>query len=97
MSSYGGKIKFEFLVLKIHVLSLNFNLSNYLKSIYPVGVVLDVGRKVSHVEVGDTVWSAQPIACNGTLSEFVVIDGNSVRLKPVHLSHDGAATLPYSR
>ena len=60
------------------------------------GVVLDVGRNVSNVEVGDTVWSAQPIALNGTLSEFVVIDSNTVRLKPVLLNHDGAATLPYS-
>jgi hypothetical protein len=60
------------------------------------GVVLDVGRQVVHVGVGDAVWSAQPLAANGTLSEFVVIDGNSVRLKPVHLGHDGAATLPYS-
>ena len=60
------------------------------------GVVLDVGRNVSNVEVGDTVWSAQPIALNGTLSEFVVIESNTVRLKPVLLNHDGAATLPYS-
>ena len=60
------------------------------------GVILDVGRNVSNVEVGDTVWSAQPIALNGTLSEFVVIESNTVRLKPVLLNHDGAATLPYS-
>ena len=60
------------------------------------GVVLDVGRKVSHVEVGDTVWSAQPLASNGTLSEFLVINADSVRLKPAHLGHDGAATLPFS-
>ena len=26
------------------------------------GVVLDVGRKVTNVDVGDSVWSALPIA-----------------------------------
>lgn len=61
------------------------------------GVVLDVGRNVSHLEVGDQCWSAIPLAVrNGSLSEFVVMESSSVRLKPAHLSHDGAATLPYS-
>ena len=60
------------------------------------GVVLDVGRNVSHLEVGDQCWSAIPLAVHGSLSEFIVMEAKSVRLKPAHLSHDGAATLPYS-
>lgn len=60
------------------------------------GVVLDVGRLVDHVQVGDSVWSVQPLAANGTLCEFVVVNADSVRLKPAHLGHDGAATMPYS-
>ena len=57
---------------------------------------MEVGRKVKHVGVGDAVWSAQPIGLSGTLSEFVVVRGDSVRLRPPHLAHEGAATLPYS-
>ena len=60
-------------------------------------VVLDVGRKVTNVDVGDAVWSALPIAAhNGALCEFVVVESNQLCLRPTKLSHDGAATLPYS-
>jgi len=61
------------------------------------GVVLDVGKKVKNVDVGDAVWSALPIAANnGALCEFVVVESNQLCLRPTKLSHDGAATLPYA-
>ena len=60
------------------------------------GVVLDVGSKVSNVEVGDAVWGALPLASNGSLSEFIVVDGKNVFLKPSNINFDGAATLPFS-
>ena len=60
------------------------------------GVVLDIGRKVKNVDVGDNVWSALPIASNGALCEFVVVESDIVSLRPAHLSHDGAATLPFA-
>ena len=61
------------------------------------GVVLDVGRKVTNVDVGDAVWSALPIAANaGALCEFVVVESDQLCLRPTKLSHDGAATLPYA-
>lgn len=60
------------------------------------GVVMEVGRRVNHTKVGDAVWSAQPVATEGVLCEFVVVPGHTVRLKPPHLGHDGACTVPYS-
>ena len=60
------------------------------------GVVLDVGSKVDNVEVGDAVWGALPLASSGSLSEFIVVDGKSVQLKPSNINFDGAATLPFS-
>ena len=61
------------------------------------GVVLDVGRKVTNVDVGDAVWSALPIGANsGALCEFVVVESYQLCLRPTKLSHDGAATLPYA-
>lgn len=60
------------------------------------GVVLDVGRNVKNVKVGDAVWAALPIAMNGALREFIVIQSHLLSLRPKNLSHDGAATLPYS-
>jgi len=61
------------------------------------GVVLDVGKKVTNVDVGDAVWSALPIGANsGALCEFVVVESYQLCLRPTKLSHDGAATLPYA-
>ena len=85
LSGYGRNERGCYKNRKVHVLGRDFS-----------GVVLDVGRSVKNVEVGDAVWSALPIAANGSLSEFLVVDSRLVSLKPTHLSHDGAATLPYS-
>ncbi|XP_075001701.1 NAD(P)H oxidoreductase RTN4IP1, mitochondrial isoform X2 [Calonectris borealis] len=59
------------------------------------GVVMECGLSVSYFKPGDEVWAAIPPWKQGTLSEFVVANGNEVSFKPKCLSHTEAASLPY--
>ena len=81
---------------RLHTRKCRYNGENVIIGRDFSGVVLDVGKNVTNVDVGDGVWSARPLAGDGSLVEFIVIDSWALRLKPAHLSHDGAATLPYS-
>ncbi|XP_049627192.1 reticulon-4-interacting protein 1, mitochondrial [Suncus etruscus] len=59
------------------------------------GVVMECGLDVKYFKPGDEVWAAVPPWKQGTLSEFVVVGGNEVSLKPRSLTHTQAASLPY--
>ncbi|XP_042795403.1 reticulon-4-interacting protein 1, mitochondrial isoform X1 [Panthera leo] len=59
------------------------------------GVVMECGLDVRYFKPGDEVWAAVPPWKQGTLSEFVVVSGNEVSLKPKSLTHTQAASLPY--
>ena len=58
------------------------------------GVVDAVGADVSHLKVGDAVYSRPDIVRNGTYAEYVVIRASEVAAKPESLSHNEAAAVP---
>lgn len=59
------------------------------------GVVLDCGSKVTHVQPGDEVWASIPPWQQGSLAEYVLLNGSDVSVKPPGLSHVEAAAIPY--
>lgn len=59
-----------------------------------VGIVRDVGDKVTLFKPGDSVWYAGDLTRPGCNSEYHLVDENIVGLKPQHLSPSEAAALP---
>ncbi|KAL2081782.1 hypothetical protein ACEWY4_021600 [Coilia grayii] len=59
------------------------------------GVVLQCGSGVRHVQEGDEVWASIPPWQQGSLAEYVLLNGSDVSLKPKSLNHIEAASLPY--
>ena len=60
------------------------------------GRVVEVGSRVQHIDVGDLVYAAVPYYACGAASELVLIPAEWVARKPRNLSHEQAASLPYS-
>ena len=61
------------------------------------GIVVEVGRNIKHLDVGDSVWAVVPILeRSGALAEYVGLPGDCVRRKPSNISHEGAATVPFA-
>ncbi len=58
------------------------------------GVVEDVGAHITHLKVGDEVFSRPDIARDGAYAEFIVIKESEVALKPKSIDHIHAAALP---
>lgn len=58
------------------------------------GIVAVTGELVTDFKVGDSIFACVPQHQMGTLSEYTLIDANSVCLKPTNLSFEEAATLP---
>lgn len=58
------------------------------------GVVDQVGADVTHLSVGDAVYSRPDIARNGSYAEYMVVRASEVAAKPETLSHDEAAAVP---
>lgn len=58
------------------------------------GVVVEKGTNVSHLNVGDEVYSRVPSDSPGTFSEFIAVNANTVSLKPTNLDFVSAAGLP---
>lgn len=86
-------------VLRRHLNKYNPNV----KSEFPIvlgrdcsGIVVELGQKVNHFEIGDEVWFTVPYWIPGTLAEFVVVKQNLIAKKPKGISFEIAASLPYS-
>ncbi|KRT80356.1 hypothetical protein AMK59_6486 [Oryctes borbonicus] len=60
------------------------------------GIVVDIGRNVNRLEVGDEVWLTAPFWASGTMTEYIVAPEYKVSLKPKTIGFEGAASLPYS-
>jgi len=60
------------------------------------GEVVSVGRGVSSVRVGDSVWGATFPSTQGSHQEYCLADQGSLATKPDDLSHVEAASLPYA-
>ncbi len=58
------------------------------------GVVIEKGASVSHLNIGDEVYSRVPSDAPGTFSEFVAVNANVVSLKPSNLDFANASSLP---
>lgn len=58
------------------------------------GVVDKVGANVTHLSVGDAVYSRPDITRNGTYAEFVVVRASEAAAKPETLTHNEAAAVP---
>ncbi|XP_078736640.1 NAD(P)H oxidoreductase RTN4IP1, mitochondrial [Lampetra fluviatilis] len=59
------------------------------------GVIMECGVSVQHFRPGDEVWLALPPWKQGTFAEFVVASANEVAHRPLRLSHEEAASMPY--
>jgi NADPH:quinone reductase-like Zn-dependent oxidoreductase len=57
------------------------------------GVVVEVGKDVTHVKPGDAVYGVSPFRA-GTFSEYTTPKVNEVALKPKSLDHNYASTIP---
>jgi len=58
------------------------------------GIVVEKGAKVSHLKIGDEVYSRVPSDAPGTFAEYVAVNANVVGLKPNNLDFAEASTLP---
>merc|ERR1712098_493322 len=59
------------------------------------GVISEVGKEVHDYKVGDKVWFVVPYCMQGSLSNYLVLEREYVRLLPSGLSYETGATLPY--
>lgn len=58
------------------------------------GEVAAIGEKVSHLKIGDAVYSRPDIAKNGSYAEYQTVVADEVALKPNSLSWQEAAGVP---
>ncbi|KAG1693096.1 hypothetical protein DVH05_023876 [Phytophthora capsici] len=58
------------------------------------GDVVEVGKDVKRLKVGDAVYTMMPFSAFGTLGEYAVVDEELVATKPSNLSFDEAASVP---
>ena len=60
------------------------------------GRVVEIGENVQDLDVGDEVYAAVPYYVSGVASELALIPSDWVAKKPRNLTHEAAASLPYS-
>ena len=97
------------LLVKNHAASLNpldYKIRNgLLKAVLPKtfpkilghdlsGEVVQVGANVTNFKVGDAVFARIDSGRAGTLAQYTAISASAAALKPAHLSHVEAASLP---
>ena len=58
------------------------------------GEVVQVGANVTDFKIGDAVFARIDQGRSGTLAEYTTLSASAVALKPAHLSHVEAASLP---
>ncbi len=58
------------------------------------GEVTEVGDDVTHLKVGDAVYSRPDIAKNGSYAEFIIVNADEVAIKPKSLSWQETAGIP---
>lgn len=75
---------------------------NHTKDEFPIilgrdaaGIVMEIGKEVVSVDVGDEVWLYSEYWQSGLMAEYVVVKENQVSRKPRNLTFELAASLPY--
>ena len=58
------------------------------------GIVVEKGKQVHHLKIGDAVFSRVSSDAPGTFAEFIAVDSSIVSLKPNNLNFIEAASLP---
>ncbi|NQX82329.1 MAG: NADP-dependent oxidoreductase [Flavobacteriaceae bacterium] len=58
------------------------------------GVIVEKGKNVTNLNIGDEVYSRVPSDAPGTFAEYIAVDNGVVSLKPSNLSFEEAASLP---
>jgi len=58
------------------------------------GIVVEKGTNVSHLNIGDEVFSRIPSESPGAFAEFVTVESSVVCIKPSNLSFNESASLP---
>ncbi|XP_067142079.1 reticulon-4-interacting protein 1 homolog, mitochondrial-like [Centruroides vittatus] len=59
------------------------------------GIVEEVGKEVTSVDVGEEVWFFSNYWQSGLMAEYVVVKESQVNKKPKNLTFEQAASLPY--
>lgn len=60
------------------------------------GRIVEIGARVQDFEIGDEVYAAVPYYACGAASECALLPSDWVAKKPTRLSHEAAASLPFS-
>ncbi|KAK9873825.1 hypothetical protein WA026_002183 [Henosepilachna vigintioctopunctata] len=60
------------------------------------GIVTDIGKNVTRIEVGDEVWLTVPFWAQGTMCQTVAIPEIRVARKPKNIGFEGACSVPYA-
>lgn len=60
------------------------------------GIIVDIGKRVKKLDVGDEVWSTVPFWAQGTLCQTIRVNENRVSRKPKNIGFEGASSLPYA-
>ena len=58
------------------------------------GVIEEMGKKVTGLEIGDSVYARPEILRNGAYAEYIAVKGSEVALKPETLDYIQAAAVP---
>ncbi|GAO27725.1 NADP-dependent oxidoreductase [Geofilum rubicundum] len=58
------------------------------------GVVVAKGQSVTHLEIGDEIFSRVPSNAPGTFAEYIAIDSDVVIKKPANIDFAAAASIP---
>jgi len=58
------------------------------------GIVVEKGKKVTDLEIGDEIFSRVPTLSPGTIAEYIAIDSNVVTKKPSNLDFSAASSIP---
>lgn len=102
-------IKDDSVIIKVHAASVNpidnILRAGYMKEVMPLtfphimgydvsGEVVEIGKNVQNVKVGDAVFARPNQEDAGAIAEFARIKENELALKPANVSHNDAASVP---
>ena len=58
------------------------------------GIVEEIGKKITHFNIGDEVWGQRNASIGGSYAEFIKVEENNISLKPKNFDFNQAASIP---
>ena len=58
------------------------------------GVVEEIGKNITHFNIGDEVWGQRDASVGGAYAEFIKVEENNISLKPKNFNFNQAASIP---